>query len=148
MAKRLMDKVMGFIGFDDETVEDEEFEEGSLGPEEQRSNFSRNKGQVVKLHSQRQVRVFVSEPKVYDEVQGISENLKNRCPVVINLENVDTEIAQRIIDFISGTTYALSGSMQKVGGNIFLCVPSNMDISSELKEKLTDRTNFDWINSR
>ena len=78
-------------------------------------------------------------------MKEIADNLKNRFPVIINLEEADAELAKRIIDFISGTAYALDGRMQKVGNGIFLFVPSNMDISSAMKEQLKEKGMFSWI---
>lgn len=147
MAKRFVDKVMGFIGFDDEVVEHEELEEGAPLQEEEDARFNsfRKRGQVVKLHSQRQVRVIVAEPKVFEEVQTIADHLKNRCPVIINLEHVEQELAKRVVDFMSGAAYALNGNMQKVGNGIFLIVPSNMDIANELRDQLREKSVFSWI---
>ncbi|MTI85121.1 MAG: cell division protein SepF [Firmicutes bacterium] len=146
MAKKLMDKVMGFIGFDDEIMDEEELEGESSWQEKEDSRSNAGKrGQVVKLHSERQVKVVVAEPKVFEEVQGIADNLKNRCPVIINLEQADPELAQRVVDFISGAAYALNGTMQKVGNGIFLFVPSSMDISNELRDQLREKGMFAWI---
>lgn len=132
MPKKLVDKVLGFMGFEEEPAEEEKerfWEEEEVVPQVKR------RGQVVSLHTQRQVRVIVAEPKVFDDVQGIAEHLKNRRPVIVNLEHVDSELARRVVDFVSGATYALNGSMQKVGTGIFLFVPSNMDIAGDIKER-------------
>lgn len=146
MAKRLMDKVMGFIGFDEEIADEEEMVEENVLREEEGSRYNAGKkGQVLKLHSQRQVKVVVAEPKVFEEVQGIADNLKNRCPVIINLEQAEPDLAKRVVDFISGAAYALNGTMQKVGSGIFLFVPSNMDISNELRDQLREKGMFAWI---
>jgi len=87
----------------------------------------------------------VSEPRVFEDVQGLAENLKNRRPVIVNLEKAEPELAKRVVDFISGATYALNGTLQKVGSGIFLVVPSNMDISSELGDQLKERGLFSWM---
>lgn len=143
---RILDKVMGFIGFDDDVIEDEEKHENTVGREEEASRQNAGKkGQVLKLHSQRQVKVVVAEPKVFEEVQGIADHLKNRCPVIVNLEEADNDLAKRVVDFVSGTAYALNGTMQKVGGSIFLFVPSHMDISNELRDHLKEKGMFAWI---
>ena len=102
-------------------------------------------GSVVSLPVQRQVRVVVVEPKVFDEVKDIAENLKNRRPVIVNLEQATPELARRVVDFVMGASYALNGSQQKVGSGIFLFVPSNMDISSELKEQGREKGMFSWM---
>lgn len=145
MSGKIMDKVLSFIGFEEEEVVIEE-EIGQEEEEEQVSARGKKKGSVVSLHTQKQVKVIVTEPTGFDHVQGISDHLKNRHPVIINLENVDKDIAQRIVDFISGATYGLNGSMQKVGTSMFLFVPNNMDISAEhLREEDREKGFFSWV---
>ncbi|MEW5898360.1 MAG: cell division protein SepF [Bacillota bacterium] len=144
MARRFVDKVLGFIGFEEEPLEEEEQEKEGREEDEMVSP-ARRKGQVVSLHAQRQVRVVVAEPKVFEDVQGIVDHLKNRRPVIVNLEQADAELARRVVDFVSGATYGLNGNTQKVGNGIFLFVPSNVDISSELKSQARDREIFSWM---
>lgn len=103
------------------------------------STPKRKPASVVSIHTQKQVRVMVVEPVSFEEAQGIAEHLKARKSVILNLERTDGSLAQRIVDFISGTTYALGGNMQKVGNGIFLFVPNNVDISGELSFKSGDR---------
>jgi len=99
----------------------------------------RKSASVVSIHTQKQIRVIVIEPVSFEEAQGIAEHLKARKSVILNLERTDGDLSQRIVDFISGTTYALGGNMQKVGNGIFLFVPNNVDISGELSFKTGDR---------
>lgn len=134
---KLVDKMLNFMGFEEEVIE----EEGKNVREEPREEQhwpkkkDREKGAVISMHAQRQVRVVVIEPRAFEETKGITDNLKNRRPVIVNLEQADSELARRVVDFISGATYALNGSMQKVGNGIFLFVPNNMDITSDYKEQ-------------
>ncbi|MBM7855241.1 cell division inhibitor SepF [Desulfohalotomaculum tongense] len=146
MGKKFLDKMMGIMGFDDEEdiYDDEEQLEENF---QEDTKAARRKGTVVSLHTQRQVQVVLAEPSSYDEVQDIADNLKNHRPVIVNLENAETDLARRVIDFMSGTTYALNGNMQKVGKNIFLFVPNNIDIASELKEKVREKGIFSIFQS-
>jgi len=153
MAVKLVDKVLSFMGFEEEAVEEDTKFNREEEPEEQpwrrkRDRFrekEKETGSVVSLPVQRQVRVVVVEPKVFDEVKDIAENLKNRRPVIVNLEQATQELARRVVDFVMGASYALNGSQQKVGSGIFLFVPSNMDISSELKEQGREKGMFSWM---
>ena len=81
------------------------------------------------------VKVVVIEPKSFDDAQQVANNLREKKPVVINFEKTEGEAAKRIIDFISGTTYALNGEIKKVGHNVFLCAPSNVNVSYTEEEK-------------
>ena len=142
MAK-LIDKVFGIMGFSDEEPEVDIFEENEREKNSQEEVRSRSKNaQVVSIHSQKQMRVVVMEPNSFEEAQNIADQLKSRRPVIVNLENAEKMLAKRIVDFISGTTYALNGNMQKVGNGIFLFVPTNVDISGEMRDELKDKGLF------
>ncbi|HUX47150.1 MAG TPA: cell division protein SepF [Desulfosporosinus sp.] len=142
MAK-LIDKVIGIMGFSDEESEEDIFEENEREKNAQEEvRASRKNAQVVSIHSQKQMRVVVMEPSSFEEAQNIADQLKSRRPVIVNLENAEKMLAKRIVDFISGTTYALNGNMQKVGNGIFLFVPTNVDISGEMRDELKDKGLF------
>ena len=69
-----------------------------------------------------------SKPETFDDSQSIADYLRDRKPVIINFESTAPDVAKRIVDFISGATYALDGNIQKVGKDIFLCVPSSVTV--------------------
>ena len=83
-------------------------------------------------------RVFIAEPKEFEEIQVIADNFKNDLPVIINLQKADQELGKRIIDFCSGLTYALEGNIKKVAEKVFLITPFNVEVSSEEKELLRE----------
>ncbi len=85
--------------------------------------------------------VCVIKPSVVDEAREITETLLSGRTVILNLEGLDLEIAQRIIDFTSGATFAIDGNLQKISTYIFLVTPANVDISGDLQDLLT--TSFD-----
>ncbi|SHE56618.1 cell division protein SepF [Desulforamulus putei] len=145
MAIGMFDKILGFIGF--EEVE-EQVKEDPAERTEALQQAKRKNAPVVSLHTGRQLRVVVCEPTSFDEAQNIADNLKNRRAVVVNLERAGSEQARRIVDFISGTTFALSGDMQKVGQNIFLFVPSNIDIANETARETKEKSIFSWARSQ
>lgn len=151
MAIKLMDKVLGFMGFEEENAEEDEKRSHEEAHEEQpwlkKREKDKDKGAILSLHAQRQVRVVVVEPRSFDEVQGITDNLKNRRPVIVNLEQAEPELAKRVVDFVSGATYALNGSLQKVGSGIFLFVPNNVDIANELRDQNKEKGIFSWMRS-
>jgi len=143
---KFMDKVINIMGFGEgEPEEDLQVETEKEDVHEEIRG--RKSPQVVSIHTQKQLRVVVMEPSNFEEAQTIADQLKNRRPVIVNLENAERNLAKRIVDFISGTTYALNGNMQKVGNGIFLFVPSNVDISGEAKEDLKEKGIF-WSFSR
>lgn len=153
----IIDKVCGKLGLMDEAVEEEEIKPAVEEPKPKaaeevdfRQRKTTSSGNVVNLHtvnsnSAKQIKVMVVEPLSFDDAQNVADHLKNKKPVVVNFENTDADVAKRIIDFISGTTYALAGNIQKVGNNIFLCAPSNVDVSYSTHDDATDKVIMPWL---
>ena len=81
--------------------------------------------------------VCVFKPTQFDESREITDTLLNGCTVVLNFEGLDVEIAQRIIDFTSGSCYAIGGNLQKVSNYIFIVTPKSVDISGDFQEILS-----------
>lgn len=90
--------------------------------------------------------VCVIKPASVDDAREITETLLSGRTVILNLEGLDLEIAQRIIDFTSGATFAISGNLQKISNYIFLVTPTNVDISGDLQDLLN--TSFDESSMR
>ncbi len=89
-------------------------------------------------------KMILVEPRAYSESQQIADHLKNRNSVVVNFKRVTSDQAKRIIDFLSGTLYAIGGDLQKLGGGIYLCTPSNIPVQGKITEdgKSTDEENL------
>ncbi|WP_332690078.1 cell division protein SepF [Halalkalibacter lacteus] len=142
-------KFKRFFELEDEYEEVEEFIDEQYEQEEpepkrrsrqvaskQQSNSPQN---VVSLQSvQKGTKVMLLEPRTYDEAQEISDHLKNRKAVIINLQRISHDQAKRIVDFLSGTVYAIGGDIQKIGSNIFLCTPDNVDVSGTITEMMQE----------
>lgn len=80
-------------------------------------------------------KLVLIEPKAFEECTKLVDSLKGRRPIIINLERLETETARKIFDFMSGATYALNGSVQKVANNIFIFAPENVDIAASKSER-------------
>ena len=80
--------------------------------------------------------VCVIKPKSMEDAREITETLLGGCTVVLNMEGLDLDIAQRIIDFSSGSCYAINGTLQKISGYIFIITPSTVDVSGDIQEIL------------
>ena len=90
--------------------------------------------------------VCVIKPNTVEDAREITETLLTGRTVILNLEGMDLEVAQRIIDFTSGATFAISGNLQKISNYIFLVTPTNVDISGDLQDLLN--TSFDASSMR
>ena len=75
-------------------------------------------------------RMVVIEPKNIDECRKLVDNLRANKPVIINLEKVETDLARKMFDFLSGATYALKGNIQRINQNIYLFAPHNVNIKA------------------
>lgn len=79
-------------------------------------------------------KMILLEPRAYSESQQIADHLKKKNTVVVNMKRVTPDQAKRIVDFLSGTVYALGGDLQKIGGGIFLCTPKNVDVEGAITD--------------
>lgn len=125
-------KLKNYFTMDDE-YEYEYIEEDNL-PEKEKAKI-KNKN-VVNLQGvpHPMQKVVLCEPRSYGEAQEIADNIVNKRAVVINLQRVDNHQAKRIVDFLSGTVYAVNGDIQKLGSETFLCTPDNVDVTGSISE--------------
>ncbi|MDD3023920.1 MAG: cell division protein SepF [Syntrophomonadaceae bacterium] len=121
----LMNSFWTWLGVEREEIS-EELIDLPVNDENQRGH-----GNIVSIHSNKTFKVVVSEPVSFDEVQVLADHLKNRKQLILNFDNTPPEVSQRIIDFISGTTYSLEGHSQALGKNIFIFTPSNVEIAKD-----------------
>ncbi|MGG1242831.1 cell division protein SepF [Bacillus cabrialesii] len=149
----MKNKLKNFFSMEDEEYEYEyiETERESQEEHEQKekpaytSNKPAGKQNVVSLQSvQKSSKVVLSEPRVYAEAQEIADHLKNRRAVVVNLQRIQHDQAKRIVDFLSGTVYAIGGDIQRIGSDIFLCTPDNVDVSGTISELISEDEHQRW----
>ncbi len=84
-------------------------------------------------------KVHVVEPGNFAEAQEIGDRLRANQPVIVTMQEADPELTRRLIDFCSGATYVIGGSMERVAKNVFLLAPSNVEVSAEERRKLEER---------
>lgn len=137
----LFDKMTNFFTGSDDELENEEYFENEKKEE---SDFAVKKGKVVNINTTTQLKVVVVTPESFDEARDIAEHLKQKKPVVINLEGVEKDIARRIVDFLSGAVYSLDGNIQKISTGIFLIAPYNVGIMGDFKDELRNKGVFPW----
>jgi cell division inhibitor SepF len=85
------------------------------------------------------VRVHLVVPRSFNDAQSIADKFKESVPVIVILPGTAPDLSQRLIDFSSGRTYALNGSMQRVADKVFLLTPRNVEVSAEERARLIDR---------
>lgn len=132
-----------FLEEDYEEYEDEYEEGGEQELPPQPAGKGAAKQNVVSLQSvQKSSKVVLIEPRAYAEAQEIADHLKNRRAVVVNLQRIQHDQAKRIVDFLSGTVYAIGGDIQQVGTRIFLCTPDNVDVTGSISVVADDETSM------
>lgn len=137
-----MNKMLRWIGIGDEDEEQDEFFQES--PEEVEDPIipSGKRGKVVNIHATTQLKVVVIQLQDFEDARDIADHLKNKKPVVINLEKLEKDVARRVVDFLSGAVYGVDGNIQKVANGIFLIAPYNVGIMGDFKDEL--RKGFPW----
>nr|WP_041613941.1 cell division protein SepF [Staphylococcus warneri] len=86
--------------------------------------------------TQESSKMCLFEPRVFSDTQDIADELKNRRATLVNLQRIDKVSAKRIIDFLSGTVYAIGGDIQRVGTDIFLCTPDNVEVAGSITDHI------------
>ena len=138
----LLNKFMDFIGIEETEMDDDmygdEYYEGESQAQtdnvlnmanrskRQRTAASAASGSnVVSLPTAASMKMIVYHPISYEDTQNIIDNLKSRKPVIVNMEELEIDCAQRILDFMAGAIYALNGSIYKISRGIFVVAPTN-----------------------
>ena len=86
--------------------------------------------------------VCVIKPNTVEDAREITETLLANRTVVLNMEGLDVDVAQRIIDFTSGSCYSIRGNLQKISNYIFIITPETVDISGDFQELLSNDFSF------
>lgn len=152
MASKVLNKVMGIIGLNDEDYDEEESElEDNKSFEEDESydydnSLIQNKksSKVVNIHTANSIKISIVKPSDYDEATQICDDLKNRKIVVVNVAELEPKIAQRLLDFMGGASYVLNGELQEVEKGVYLLAPSNVEVSKDLRNELSTKGIFNW----
>ena len=117
----VFDKILGKEEVSDTTTEDE--------------FYTLDVAEAYKDNNSEGNKMILLEPRAYSESQQIADHLKKRNAVVVNLKRVTPEQAKRIVDFLSGTLYAIGGDLQKLGSGIFLCTPKNINVQGKMTDE-------------
>ena len=152
MGDGFFSKLKVLIGI--EEIEEEELEEEETALErksiEMRSPYGGGRNELkeqkelkearvlpmaTKQSTSNQLKMLVIEPRDFDECPKLVDSLKAKKPVIINLEKIESDVARKIFDFLSGATYALNGNVQKVANNIFVFAPDNIDVMANIDSR-------------
>lgn len=142
MSKGILNRILDAVGLEEEEYEEEElmdeqesFYEDEFEEQEEQRVSRRKQQKVVGLPASNKMRMLVFQPNSYEEAECIIDNLKARKPVIMNLDELEIELGQRILDFVGGAVYALNGDIKKVARSIFVVAPSNVDVAQNMDER-------------
>lgn len=91
-------------------------------------------------------KMVITQPACFDDVKEIGEHLKAKKSVIVNLETVNKEDHRRIVDFISGATFVLDGSVQKISSLIYLITPKTIEIQNDIERaQYRNKLPFTWM---
>jgi cell division inhibitor SepF len=127
---------------------DDIFSDDDYRPSSRQSAMSSTRSQPpvravpASQEQQQPVRVHLVVPKNFNDAQIIADKFKGDVPVILNLQQSETELSKRLIDFASGLTYALDGGMQRVADKVFLLTPKNVEVSAEERQRLLEKGFF------
>jgi len=143
----ILNKMLDFVGWETQEAEDDIYDEEEVEqPMKAESNaVIGKKGKVVSLNNNSNTKVVVISPQNINDAKDICDHLRSNRSIVMNVEDIETQVAQRIVDFLSGAVYSLDGNIQKVSSGIFLATPSSVDIMGDIKEDLHNKGVFPWV---
>lgn len=127
---------------DEEELEEEEFVAPAPAPSrpepdnDRAERAARRNNKVVNINTTTQLSVVLVKPEKFENAAEIADNLRQRRTVVLNLEDTAKEPARRLVDFLSGVTYALDGKIKKVAVSTYIITPYNVDIVGDLIDEL------------
>ena len=131
-----MGKFLNFIGLEETEEDDILNEEQPQQPQPKREPRSRRRENALMGGGDAQpmpssvasMKMIVYHPVCYDDAQNIVDNLKNRRPVIVNMEELEGSCAQRVLDFLLGAIYAINGTINKISRGIFLVAPRDVAV--------------------
>lgn len=146
MSLSKIGKFFGISG-DEDMVEDEEYssQHQEENADEQVPLNTLNHDNVVSIKSgmnSTKSQIVLYEPRVYSDAKDVAQNLLKNKAVVINFSRMEDSSARRIVDFITGTVYALNGEIQRIGDKIFLATPPKFVTDGKISELIDKKDNL------
>ena len=131
------EKLGSFFGINDEDDFDEK--PAQTKTEQPKTDYSNNE-KVVSMSTASEARtkanskIAIYQPRVYSDAKVIAKQLLNNKAVIVNFNNVNDQQSKRIVDFLTGTIFALNGEIKRVGEKIFLCTPPKFEIDGSIPD--------------
>lgn len=145
MAFSKISKFFGVSDEEDEMLDEEYLDDTRVGDEDSIQSNGIDSDKVVSIKSgvnSAKSKIVLYEPRVYSDAKDVAQNLLNNKAVVINFSRMDDSSARRIVDFITGTVYALNGEIQRIGDRIFLATPPKFVTNGKISDLVDKEDNL------
>ncbi|TSO26170.1 cell division protein SepF [Lactobacillus sp. LL6] len=142
------DKLGRFFGISDDESDmlDEEYTDNRETEEHNEIPLNTiNRDNIVSIKSginAAKSRIVLYEPRVFSDAKEVAQNLLNNKAVIINFSRMEDSSAKRIVDFITGTVYALNGEIQRIGDKIFLATPPKFTTDGKISDLVDKKDNL------
>ena len=142
------DKLGRFFGISNDDEDELEKEEYATSNKDDNENLPLNsvsRDNVVSIKSglnSAKSKIVLYEPRVYSDAKDVAQNLLNNKAVVINFSRMEDSSARRIVDFITGTVYALNGEIQRIGDKFFLATPPKFGTDGKISDLIGKKDNL------
>jgi len=142
-VKEVFGKLFGEPKFEDDEItaptekdEDLFFDEAQTKKSEHVIGKSDKNGKIVNINATTQLQVVLVKPERFEDARSVADYIKEGKTVVLNLESTNKEVARRVIDFLSGASYAKDGSLRRVANSTFIITPHTVNIMGDIIDEL------------
>lgn len=148
-----INKLLDFFGWESRMEEEDDFYDDNLPDEvepvaEVSSRAVRKpqtQGKVVPLSAPTDRKVIIRSPQNILEMKELVDHLRSRSTVIMNVEKTEPQLAQRMVDFLSGAVYCIDGDMEKLSSGVIIAVPNGIDITADLRDDIRSKGSFSWV---
>ena len=148
-----INKLLDFFGWETQAEQEEDFYDEPLAEESAQvgdasSRMQRKpqpQGKVVPLTAPTDRKVIIRSPQNILEMKELVDHLRSRSTVIMNVEKTDPQLAQRMVDFLSGAVYCIDGDMEKLSSGVIIAVPNGVDITADLRDDIRSKGSFSWV---
>ncbi len=141
-------KMTGFNNNDGEYEDEADYSESvpsTIGFDDDFSAPTRSSiksSKTLSIPATTHLQVIVVKPEKYSDAAAIADHFKNKKTVVLNLDNTNKDVSNRLIDFLGGVAYATDGELKRIANTTYIIVPVNVDISGDMIDELGNNADF------
>ena len=140
-------KITGYSSEDEDLGADNDYTDDipstvNFGDDYSSSRSSIKSSRMMSIPATTHLQVIVVKPEKYSDAAAIADHFKNRKTVVLNLDNTNKDVSNRLIDFLGGVAYATDGELKRIANTTYIIVPVNVDISGDMIDELGSNADF------